>query len=65
MILTQTFYFRNTVERKPVQTRVLDPKECGVQGRNPSKGCMGQSHPHKKKSLTKFLFEKFPNIKKK
>ena len=63
--ILRQFFFRNAVESKPVLTRVLNPKECGVQERSPGKGCVEQSHPHKKKKFDRSLFEKFPNIKKK
>ena len=63
--ILRQFFFRNAVESKPVLTRVLNPKECGVQERSPGKGCVERSHRHKKKSLTTSLFEKFPNIRRK
>ena len=40
----------NTVEREPVPTRVLNPKECGVQGRSrPGGGVQGNKAPSAKK----------------
>ena len=42
------FFFRNAVEREPVPTRVLNPKEFGVKGRSPGRGPWGKATRIKK-----------------
>ena len=57
----EIFYW-NAVECKPVPTRVLNPKACGVQERNPGWGCRGAkplATKRKRKKCWHFFIEVF------